>query len=74
VDRHQVHPWCSHPLPWSKVNALLAQTLSSPDVKDFIARGAYEASPSTPAELSSEMKLAYDRWGAMVKQIGFEKQ
>lgn len=58
----------------TKVNALLVQALSSPDVKEFIARGAYEASPSTPAELSSEMRLAYDRWGAMVKQIGFEKQ
>ncbi|HSV54517.1 MAG TPA: tripartite tricarboxylate transporter substrate binding protein, partial [Burkholderiaceae bacterium] len=58
----------------AKVNALLVQALSSPDVKEFIARGAYEATPSTPAELSLEMKLAYDRWGAMVKQIGFEKQ
>jgi len=58
----------------ARVNALLVQTLASPDVKEFIARGAYEASPSTPAELSAEMKLAYDRWGAMVKQIGFVKQ
>jgi len=58
----------------AKINALLGQALSSPEVKEFIARGAYEASPSTAAELSSEMKLAYDRWGAMVKQIGFEKQ
>jgi tripartite-type tricarboxylate transporter receptor subunit TctC len=58
----------------AKVNAVLVQTLSAPDVKEFIARGAYEASPSTPAELAAEIKLAYDRWGAMVKQIGFEKQ
>ena len=58
----------------AKVNALLVQTLSSPEVKDFIARGAYEAAPSTPAELSAEMRLAYDRWGAMVRQIGLEKQ
>ena len=58
----------------AKVNALLVQALSSPEVKDFIARGAYEAAPSTPAELSAEMRLAYDRWGAMVRQIGLEKQ
>ena len=58
----------------AKVNALLVQALSSAEVKEFIARGAYEASPSTPAELTADMKLAYDRWGAMVKQIGLEKQ
>jgi len=57
-----------------KVNALLAQALSSPQVKEFVARGAYEATPSTPAELATEIRLAYDRWGAMIKQIGFVKQ
>ncbi|HSV47752.1 MAG TPA: tripartite tricarboxylate transporter substrate binding protein, partial [Ramlibacter sp.] len=58
----------------AKANALLVQALSSADVKEFIARGAYEAAPSTPAELQIEMRLAYDRWGAMVKQVGLEKQ
>jgi tripartite-type tricarboxylate transporter receptor subunit TctC len=57
-----------------KANAMLVQALNSPDVKDFIAKGAYEASPTTPAELMTEMHLAYDRWGQMVKSIGFEKQ
>jgi tripartite-type tricarboxylate transporter receptor subunit TctC len=57
-----------------KANALLVQALSSQDVKDFIAKGAYEAAPSTPQELMTEMRVAYDKWGAMVKQIGFEKQ
>jgi tripartite-type tricarboxylate transporter receptor subunit TctC len=58
----------------ARLNTLLVQTLSSPDVKDFYAKGAWEASPSTPAELTAEMRTAYDKWGAMVKQIGFEKQ
>jgi tripartite-type tricarboxylate transporter receptor subunit TctC len=57
-----------------KANALLVQALNAPDVKDFIAQGAYEAAPSTPEELTKEMHVAYDRWGQMVKQIGFEKQ
>jgi len=57
-----------------KVNALLGQALSSPQVKESIARGAYEASPGTPAELAADIKSAYDRWGAMIKQIGFVKQ
>lgn len=58
----------------ARLNTLLVQTLSSPDVKEFYAKGAWEASPSTPAELTAEMRTAYDKWGAMVKQIGFEKQ
>lgn len=58
----------------AKSNALLVQALSSPDVKEFYAKGAWEAAPSTPAELTQEMRVAYDRWGQMVKQIGFEKQ
>lgn len=57
-----------------RLNTLLVQALSSPEVKDFYAQGAWETAPSTPAELTSEMHVAYDRWGAMVKQIGFEKQ
>ena len=40
------------------------------EVKDFYAQGAWETWPSTPAELTAEMHTAYDKWGAMVKQIG----
>ncbi|TFY98827.1 tripartite tricarboxylate transporter substrate binding protein [Ramlibacter rhizophilus] len=58
----------------NKVNALFTQALRTQDVKDFIAKGAYEASPTTPAELAAEMRSAYDKWGAMVKQVGFQKQ
>lgn len=58
----------------ARVNALLVQALSAQDVKDFYFKGAWEASPSTPAEIAQEMHVAYDRWGQMIKQIGFEKQ
>ena len=58
----------------NKANALFRQALVSPEVKEIIARGAYEAWPSTPAELRQEMRSAYDRWGEMIKQIGFQKQ
>ena len=58
----------------ARLNTLLVQALSAPDVKEFFARGAWETSPSTPAELAAEMRTAYDKWGAMVKQIGLEKQ
>ncbi len=58
----------------AKVNAAVVQALSTPQVKEAIARGAYEASPSTPAEMAAEIKYAYDSWGRMIKQIGFVKQ
>lgn len=57
-----------------RLQSLLAQALSSPEVRDFYARGAWEAAPTTPAELGHEIRVAYDRWGQMIKQIGFEKQ
>jgi tripartite-type tricarboxylate transporter receptor subunit TctC len=57
-----------------KLNDWFKQSLQTPAVKDFIAKGAYEASPSTPAELAQEMKTAYDRWGEMVKMVGLVKQ
>jgi tripartite-type tricarboxylate transporter receptor subunit TctC len=58
----------------ARLNSLLVQALDAREVKDFYALGAWETSPSTPAELTAEMHTAYDKWGAMVKQIGFEKQ
>jgi tripartite-type tricarboxylate transporter receptor subunit TctC len=48
--------------------------LSDKQVYDAIAKGAYETSPSTPAELAAEIRSAYDKWGAMIRQIGFQKQ
>jgi tripartite-type tricarboxylate transporter receptor subunit TctC len=58
----------------AKLNSLLGQALATQSVRDFIAKGAYEAAPSTPAELSQEIRTAYDRWGAMIKQSGFVKE
>jgi tripartite-type tricarboxylate transporter receptor subunit TctC len=57
-----------------KLNDWLRQSLQTPAVKEFIAKGAYEASPSTPAELAQEIKSAYDKWGEMVKLVGLVKQ
>ncbi len=57
-----------------KLNTMIGQTLATQSVRDFIAKGAYEAAPSTPAELTLEIRTAYDRWGAMIKQSGFVKE
>jgi tripartite-type tricarboxylate transporter receptor subunit TctC len=58
----------------AKVNAVFVAALSNKDVRDTIARGAYETAPSTPDELATEIRSAYERWGAMIRQIGFQKQ
>lgn len=69
-----VGPAGMDPALTNRISGLLRQALTTPSVKEFIARGAYEASPSTPAELAADIRLAYDRWGAMIRQIGFVKQ
>lgn len=58
----------------ARLNSLIHQALTTPSVRDFMAKGAYEATASTPAELVQEIHVAYERWGAMIKQIGFVKQ
>jgi tripartite-type tricarboxylate transporter receptor subunit TctC len=58
----------------ARLSSLLVQTLNSPQVKEFYLTGAWEASPSTPEELTQDMRAAYDKWGAMVKQLGYQKQ
>jgi tripartite-type tricarboxylate transporter receptor subunit TctC len=58
----------------NKANALFGQALATPSVKDFIARGAYEVSPGSPTELAADIRSAYDRWGVMIRQMGFVKQ
>ena len=59
---------------FARINAALVQVLNSPDVREFYARGAWETSPGSPADLAQDMRVAYDRWGAMIKAIGLEKQ
>ena len=58
----------------TKVNAVIIAALADKQVQEAIARGAYEAAPTTPAEMRAEMRSAYDKWGVMIKQIGFQKQ
>ena len=69
-----VGPAGMNPDTTQKINDWFKQSLQTPAVKDFIAKGAYEAAPSTPTELAQEMKMAYERWGEMVKMVGLVKQ
>jgi tripartite-type tricarboxylate transporter receptor subunit TctC len=58
----------------TRLNGMIHQALAAQSVRDFMAKGAYEAAASTPAELTQEIRIAYERWGTMIKQIGFVKQ
>lgn len=58
----------------AKVHALTTAALSDKGVQDTIAKGAYEASPTSPAETAQEIRNAYERWGTMIRTIGFQKQ
>jgi tripartite-type tricarboxylate transporter receptor subunit TctC len=58
----------------AKVNAVFIAALGDKTVHETIAKGAYETAPGTPAEAAQEIRAAYDRWGAMIKAIGFQKQ
>ena len=58
----------------AQVNAVFTKALATREVYDAIAKGAYEASPSTPQEMATELRSAYDSWGTTIQRIGFQKQ
>jgi tripartite-type tricarboxylate transporter receptor subunit TctC len=54
-----------------RANAVLRTALAQKDVVDGVAVMGLEAKSSTPAELATLLKSSYDRWGPIVKKIGF---
>ncbi|TXL78792.1 twin-arginine translocation pathway signal protein [Vineibacter terrae] len=54
-----------------RANAVLRTALARKDVVDGIAVMGLEAKSSTPHELATLLKESHDRWGPIVKQIGF---
>ncbi len=54
-----------------RANGALRTALASQDVIDGLAVMGLEVASSTPAELTALLKASYDRWGPIVKQIGF---
>lgn len=58
----------------ARINAALKTTLETPAVRETIAKGAYEAAWTSPADLAATVRRDHDRWGAMIQQIGFVKQ
>lgn len=57
-----------------KLQAALAQSIAQPAVKEFYNTGAYTAESSSPELLAREVKDSHERWGALVRKIGLQKQ
>jgi tripartite-type tricarboxylate transporter receptor subunit TctC len=43
-------------------------------VKEFYRKGGYEAGAMSPEDFAKLTRTTYDRWGALVQQIGLTKQ
>ena len=54
-----------------RANEALRAALAKKDVIDGLAVMGLEMKSSTPQELGALLKSSYDRWGPIVKKIGF---
>ena len=54
------------------VYAPLAKAILHPEVKELFAKGGSEASGMPPAEMVRTAKDLYDRWGAVIREIGVQ--
>ncbi|MGY2491773.1 Bug family tripartite tricarboxylate transporter substrate binding protein [Cupriavidus sp. CP313] len=54
-----------------RLHAAVMSALKAPDVVEALNNLGLEANPSSPAELGSLLKADHERWGRLVKSIGF---
>jgi tripartite-type tricarboxylate transporter receptor subunit TctC len=64
-------PGKTQPAVVQRTNAALRAALAAPDVIDGLALMGLESRSSTPEELGRLLRTEYDRWGPIVKSIGF---
>ncbi|MFM7569251.1 MAG: tripartite tricarboxylate transporter substrate-binding protein, partial [Betaproteobacteria bacterium] len=55
----------------TRLNAAMREALAAPETISGLATMGLEAKSSTPDELASLLKADTDRWGPLVKSIGF---
>ena len=53
------------------MNTALRAALAQKDVVDGLAVMGLETTSSTPEQLAKLLRESYDRWGPIVKKIGF---
>ncbi|MBO9642716.1 MAG: Bug family tripartite tricarboxylate transporter substrate binding protein [Pseudacidovorax sp.] len=54
-----------------RLNAALRPALASSDVVDGLAAFGLEATASSPSELAARLRADHERWGGVVRSIGF---
>ena len=54
-----------------RLNTAIPAALAAPETVNGLAAMGLEAQSSTPAELAQRLRRDHDRWGPLVKQIGF---
>ena len=57
-----------------KLNAAFVKVLAEPEVKAAIEKGGYESVSSTPEQLGAMVRHDIERWGKIIKDIGFKPQ
>ena len=62
------------PATVSRLNAALVKVLAIPQVKEEFAKGAYEATSSTPGEFAAMVRQSYEQWGKVVAALGLRKE
>jgi tripartite-type tricarboxylate transporter receptor subunit TctC len=64
-------PAGASPATVERLNAALRSALAAPDVIEGLAVMGLESASSSPAELAAMLKADTERWGPLVKAIGF---
>ena len=57
-----------------KLNAALVKVHANPELKAAYEKGGYESVSSSSEELGAMVKRDIDRWGRIIKDIGFKPQ
>jgi tripartite-type tricarboxylate transporter receptor subunit TctC len=57
-----------------KLNAAFVKVLAEPEVKAAIEKGGYESVSSSSEELGAMVRRDIERWGKIIKDIGFKPQ
>jgi tripartite-type tricarboxylate transporter receptor subunit TctC len=64
-------PGKTQPAVVQRTNAALRAALAAPEVVEGLALMGLESKSSTPEELGQMLRAEHDRWGPIVKSIGF---
>jgi tripartite-type tricarboxylate transporter receptor subunit TctC len=57
-----------------RLNAAMVKAINEPEVRAAIEKGGYESVSSSPEELGALVRRDIDRWGKIIKDIGYKPQ